>query len=484
MPTPPPISTGGGGGFGGPGLADALSRYQAGVQDARDRLRGVSATIDNLKPPAPIKLPPPPQPQTTDFMGAFGSAAMALAGLGSLMTRQPLINALNAGAAVMNAYHQNDMREAQLQFQQWQTAVRNAETMQRFEQQAYTAALAKARLQPEVARAELTTLAASFKDNVVHSMVSRGDLSGAANVIMGRGKALHSMTNNAGEVSYREQIAQKIRAAQAAGDTGAVQALVHEYATHEFERTGKIPPELTKIAGVGARPADQFKQQRLEAFQALEKATAAGDQKGVDAAKKRIEDINLAEGKKTASVVKKDAMPPGKRIDAQENLIHATNALDTGDQLLHIMNTTPFAVGVGGMVGRPVEAIGNLIGTSETARSEFKRRLDVLRIEYASALRLSGGRPLAAEQKLIEEIVGGRGWGETTKNVADAIRNIQNDMYKRRQYLEAELNGTWTPDFRPKELPSIAWKGAPAAADTGGNDAGYNYESYTPVRPP
>lgn len=68
------------------------------------------------KPPEPGK---PPAPPTPDPMKSFGSVAMMFATLGSLMTRRPLTNALNAGAKVMQAQNNQDWAAYKTAYDQW-----------------------------------------------------------------------------------------------------------------------------------------------------------------------------------------------------------------------------------------------------------------------------------------------------------------------------------------------------------------------------
>lgn len=481
MPTPPAMPTGGGGpGIPQAGLRDALNRYSTGVQGAQDRLRTASYAIDNLKPPEPAKMPPAPQPHSTDFMSAFGSAAMALAGLGSLMTRQPLVNALNAGTAVLNAYHQNDMAEAQLQFKQWQTAVQNAEHMQRFEQQAYSAALAKARLQPELARAEMTTLAASFKDQVVHSMVSKGDLSGAANILMGRSKALGSMVTSSGEIAWRHQIGEKIRAARAANDPEAVHSLLQEYATHEFEKTGKLPPGMEKLilGGKGVDKPPTVAGLTAQAVEAKSKDLIAKQEKMLGRPLTDAEKADIQLGQ----IRESRPLTPGQDLQLTETYNNVRQTLTAGDHALRTLMTVPGVAGVGGKIMRPAEAIGNVFGSNTTARSDFLENLRTMQLHYESALRVTGGRPLAADLKIVSSLFDSSGWGRTTANVMSAIEHIQQEMVNRRQDLVTRYPYLTAQD---RDYPTLAAPGRAPAADPapGGGEAGLDPSQFQEVKP-
>src|ERR1700728_38488 len=87
-----------------------LSKINQREERTNQEVEGLAKEAGNVKLPEPPKLTA--APDAKDFnrspMEAFGSAAMVLASLGSLMTKHPMQSALNSGAGVLNAYHQQD----------------------------------------------------------------------------------------------------------------------------------------------------------------------------------------------------------------------------------------------------------------------------------------------------------------------------------------------------------------------------------------
>ena len=162
-------------------LSDALSGYQSGLQahttdvtKKLDEAKGVyesrisdankeeaSLSSDALKPPT---LAPPPQPQQTNPAKVWGSAAMALAMLGGLLTRRPLVNSLNAGAAVMNAYKQQDAAASQQAYEVWKTENENAVKMAQWTITQYKTALAKIDSDKKTALSDFTATAKALGD--------------------------------------------------------------------------------------------------------------------------------------------------------------------------------------------------------------------------------------------------------------------------------------------------------------------------------
>lgn len=204
-----------------------VRQLAAGSMDVYERTREAALEVNGI--PVPKGLPPnrPPEYAPTAVLDQWGSAAMALAGLGSLLTRKPLTNALNAAGAAMRGFREGDTKNAEMAFRQWQQEVEYATRLHNFEMDAYRAAIDKIKTKPEMARAELTALTAAFKDNVALDMLSHGDTQGAVDLIIGRQR--HS--GRAGEAASHivdfqalRQAKGKLRDAEASGDPVAIDA--------------------------------------------------------------------------------------------------------------------------------------------------------------------------------------------------------------------------------------------------------------------
>ena len=234
-------------------------------------------------------------------MESFGSAAMALAGLGSLMTRRPLTNALNAGAAVMQAYHKNDMEAAQQAYQKWEVETKNAMAMHQFEQEAYRNAIDKSRNNVEQLRANLTGLAASFKDDAALAMLNSGDTQGALALITGRGSLGGRMGSARDRLADERkdfvdlQAARKAyREAEAKGDPDAMavaQGQIDDIRQRAQDRSYVHDPVKSEKP---EKPGDTLKKRQLEALDELETARESGD---ADAIKKAEQKLLAIKGK-------------------------------------------------------------------------------------------------------------------------------------------------------------------------------------------
>ena len=113
----------------------ALAEQERAHQDAYDTERGsMSApTFEQVKfePPTP-----------TSPYQAWGSAAMTVALLGSLFTRQPLMTAMNSAASALSAYQKGDTEAYNAAYKKYEVDARNAMTAYDHQMKAYEQSLA------------------------------------------------------------------------------------------------------------------------------------------------------------------------------------------------------------------------------------------------------------------------------------------------------------------------------------------------------
>ena len=103
------------------GMGGIDSRIDASLSRARSDNARLEDFFARNKPPE-FKPIPPPKPQETSMMEAWGSLAMVFAALGSLFTRTPMTTAMNAGAAALKAIKQGDVERAKVSYDQWNEA--------------------------------------------------------------------------------------------------------------------------------------------------------------------------------------------------------------------------------------------------------------------------------------------------------------------------------------------------------------------------
>lgn len=149
------------------------------ADEAASTIRASRAAVDKLEPPKLLDLPKAPEPKMRDPLEAFGSTASIIGMLASTLTRRPLVHALNAATGVMNAYRQQDLQEADLQFKTFKSQMENAKTLHDWQNDIYKSALDKMDKDQKTALAELQAYASAFKDdNMLALLQSRqiGDI--------------------------------------------------------------------------------------------------------------------------------------------------------------------------------------------------------------------------------------------------------------------------------------------------------------------
>lgn len=171
-----------------PSLSNRTAELKGYEDTLTDKLTGIKKQTDALEPPKLDDMPPPPKPVNTDPVQVWGSTAMALAALGSLMSRQPLTTALNASAAVMQAYKKGDVDQANAEYARWKVATDNAIKVHKFEMDSYKAAISKAGVDEKGAVAEFTAHAKAFADETAAQVAQQQGYLGIQKLMVDREK--------------------------------------------------------------------------------------------------------------------------------------------------------------------------------------------------------------------------------------------------------------------------------------------------------
>lgn len=187
--------------------ADKLS---SGLQAAEAKIAGI--------PIPKLQTPPMPTVKATNPQQMWGSTAMVMATLGSLMTRRPMVTALNAAAGVMNAYRKGDQAAADTAFKTWEIANKNAVEVADFQMEAYKAALANVErgeknlvsesdLSVKEALAKATALAHAFSDPIALDTMGQNGVQGLMDLIDGRQINLDNHNSNSDSlVGYKQGV--------------------------------------------------------------------------------------------------------------------------------------------------------------------------------------------------------------------------------------------------------------------------------------
>lgn len=171
-----------------PPVGDDRLSNALGLGDTKRVLAVDRAKIDAMEPSVPKLTPPPPAPTPTDPLQAFGQPAGWIAIFGSLLTRHSLTTAIQAGAGVMQAVHQNDLEAAKHAYDTWKLHTENATKMAKFEQDAYKAAISKYAADARAGEAEVKTLATAFKNAALTQVYETEGMAGVKKYVLAHGK--------------------------------------------------------------------------------------------------------------------------------------------------------------------------------------------------------------------------------------------------------------------------------------------------------
>lgn len=168
-------------------LGGATQGINSGLSDrlAMDR---VKADIAENNATVPQLRAPPKQEAQTDPFQAFGQPAMWIAALGSLFTRQPFVNAIKAGGAVLQATQQLDAAAAKQNFEVWKVETENGLKMAQFQQKQYEDALKRIDVDSKSGKAEIETNIAAYKDMVAQQVYQQEGIPGLKKLLFARGK--------------------------------------------------------------------------------------------------------------------------------------------------------------------------------------------------------------------------------------------------------------------------------------------------------
>ena len=185
IPPPPPPAD-------GAPPANFWSDMQSHMQDIVDNLPTSKTQMGPTPPPAPFMSPPPTPPEFNPAH-AWGSTAMVLAMMGSMLTRHPLTAALNAGAQVMKAYRDNDQAAADQAYSVWQAQNANALNMAKYELEAYNSAIKENQGNDKAMTSALLAIASATKNSAIFAANDANGLQGVLDLVSKMGKSNASL---------------------------------------------------------------------------------------------------------------------------------------------------------------------------------------------------------------------------------------------------------------------------------------------------
>jgi hypothetical protein len=167
--------------------------------------------------------------------------------------------------------------------------------------------------------------------------------------------------------------------------------------------------------------------------------------------------ISIAEAEHEYNLTR--STPSGNRVDDLQGKIDQTDNILTGiDKQLDTLNRIKGVSGLAGKIMRGEEIVGNIAGTTDTDRVEFRRKVHELQEIVPRILTDSSGRPLKSAQDKVDDIVAGLNAGDTGPNTIRAYEELREEIKKRQG------------DYKNRKGGTASTPGASEPAATGGTD--------------
>lgn len=167
------------------GTAMAQSMKDQEVTDSARKERDVA---ESNVPKFP-DLAPEPKPDAPDPMKGYTSAIGVLGAIGSMFTRRPMVNTMNAAAASIQAMNSKEAADFDKKFQMWKVENDNAFKLLDYQNKIYDSILKDKNTSVDQRIAEAAAHAAAFKDDVMADHLKRGDIIAAEELNLKRQEA-------------------------------------------------------------------------------------------------------------------------------------------------------------------------------------------------------------------------------------------------------------------------------------------------------
>ena len=462
----------------------------------------------------------------TDPIEAFGSFGSVFGILASAFTHAPMENALNASAAAMQAIKAGDKESYDRAQKGWEDNLKMTLDRHKIQHDAYQDAVSLLNVNMSAAQTKLQVLAARFGDKQVQTLLDAGMNKEVEELFAARHKNAEALAENQVKVleqnaimgqylsfggdpknpqSEKSQAAwakvQQTRAEQKAAErayTPEQQAYAQfikqnpnatpeeraEYIQTLRTRKKDLTPEQeATTAFIEQNPeatAEQIRDFVTELRNKSKGGAGGGNQNltierqiAAEAArlKKEKMDAGMPEGQavkesmEEASKVRRTAAAPsGNKVDELTGKINRVEyAESTIDKVEALLKKHKAITGLGGTISRPGEAIGNVFGSNETDRAQFKRYISELQEWAPRILTDSNGRPLSAEAGKVTNIIAGLNAGDTTANTARAYAELRPLLKRIKEDLAKRRGGAPESSAPAAKEPSKAWESYPEA---------------------
>ena len=409
---------------------DALVRQQAGVaaegrevagelKKSAERAGDIESRLAALKVPSPPELTEPTKPPTTadipNPLSSFGSVAAAFGMLASLMTRRPLITALNAATGAIVGAREGNQAEFKRNYEVWKQNSEYANEVNAWQTKRYQMIMDQYKNNIDKMQAELKVEAIRNNDVVMAHTIESGDIRNSENLLTDRTRL--------GLEAQRVGL-------QMAEQKPMLDAYMDLSAANKELAAAKKSGDPNKIADATKKVQDARNNVR-ETVLATSPAAIVAEERGRIAQEQKVQ-------KSVAS------------LDVARDEV--TNLLTEIDDL-----NRRSSVGVTGIRGMASRTLEWLQGSDDSAisapASKFASDLETLKVELPKLI-TGSSKSAVDERAKIERILGGLGPMTNMAIVKTQLRSVLDSINRRRQLVtggrDEELGGT------PGAVPSGA----------------------------
>lgn len=382
----------------------------------------------------------------TDPITAFGSFGSVFGIIASAFTRSPMVNALNASAAAMDAIKAGDEKSYERAYKAWQDNTKQALDRHKIQHDAYSDASSLLSTNMTAANTKLQVLAARFGDQQMLTLLNNGMSKEVQELLGSRQKLADELALNQPKVVEANAEIQRLYAL--GYDPKNPQSPESQEAYKKF-RQEKAELKRTEhtygAGGAGATNLTTDRQIAADVAEYRKGLRAEEDENGKP--KYSAEQVADMAAAKTRELKQKAAAPTSNRIDDLRGKVDQTdNILNLANKNVDFLEKYKGGAGLMGKIMRGEEIAENIAGVgSKTDRVQFRRNVLELQEIVPRILTDSNGRPLASAQEKVDSVVAGLAAGDTGPNTLRAYRELIEMIKKRQQDYRGRIEGGYDP---------------------------------------
>ena len=423
----------------------------------------------------------------SDPIQNFASLGSVFGILASAFTHAPMMSAMDASAAAINAIKAGNPEDYNRAYKAWEANTKQALDRHKIEHEAFQDAASLMKVNMEAANTKLRVNAARFgsqrdlvliengmtkelmdykasmqklAEDMTKNMVPMAEANAEMAVLINHGYKPNAKTpeelqkNTEALKALAEYNAQMSELTKDPTITGEEGRLIREYATTK-KPDGTLPTaddrknfikDLRTVKQ--STPAQIALQTYMEEHPNASAediknfiATLPGaggkssrvpkpEEEAVRARAKELEDGGMSKSQAIEQAQHefkvKTAAPSGNRVDDLKSRENKIDVIETNINHLDDMLLKHKAIsGIGGKITRTGEAIGNILGSSQTDRAQFRRWVLEIQETLPTVLNDRNGRPISSEAEKVEGIVAGLAAGDTNANTLRAYDELR-----------------------------------------------------------